>query len=410
MKLQWIPQLVVIIVNLVFDLWLFKKLRKGQGARRRAAGAHLLLSLLLLAAIVMVMAVRRDRCDNATLVAVMWALYAYYAFYAPRYLALPFYALTHFKKMGRRTRRVGTALATVVGVSAFGVMLWGAFVTPSHLKVEHVTLEFSNLPPEFDGYRIAQFSDTHLGTYNGRTEFVEQYVDSINALHPDLICFTGDLVNRKTDEAVPYVNILSRLKAPDGVLSVLGNHDDDFYMSWDSEQAKQRDRDALIALERKMGWKVLINEHVLLTRDTAQIAVVGTKSFLLWPFPRKASLDTAYADYATSKRFSILLQHNPRQWNLDIFVQNKSVDFNLRDSVDLMLSGHTHAMQCMVEIMGKKFSPARLHNRYWEGLYRHGEHKLYVNIGVGMVGIPARLGSAYPTITLITLRRKPPGK
>ena len=336
----------------------------------------------------------------------MWMLYAYYAFYVPRYIAALVWVPTHLKKSGTRTRKIGGIVATIVGILVFAFMWWGAFVTPSQLEVKRVELEFENLPEEFDGYRIAQFSDTHLSTYNGKTDFISECVDSINALDADMICFTGDLVSRQTSEALPYKKILSRLHAPDGVVSILGNHDEAGYFDWPTTKQQQADRQALIDLEREMGWKLLINENLILRRDSSEIAVVGAKCFYGWPYPQKGYLDTAYVDYDTSNRFVVLLQHNPAEWKLDRAYQKRVTMVRLADKVDLMLAGHTHAMQMMVTLFGHKFSPACFKNEYWAGTYTEGDHKLYVNIGLGMVGMPARLGSAYPEITLITLKKR----
>lgn len=406
MTIQWMPLIAMMVANLALDLWLYKKLRREKKWPRLKSGAHAVLSLLLLAMMVVTVSIPRRNCSDTVFLAVMWMMYLYFTFYAPRYVAGLVWLPTHLKKSGPRTRKVGTIASTTIGVLAFIFMLWGLFITPYRVNVERVEMEFENLPPEFDGYRIVVFSDTHLGTYNGSTKFIEKCVDSINALKPDLICFTGDLVSRHTAEALPYKKVLSRLHAPDGVVSVLGNHDDGHYKDWSSLQEREANYRAMLQLQKEMGWKLLVNDHVILRRDSSEIAVVGTKCFVGWPIPREGYLDTAYVDYKTSNRFVILLQHNPDQWKLDRAYQKRVSMVRLVDKVDLMLSGHTHAMQFVVSLFGHKFSPCRFKSDYWGGLYRDGDHKLYVNIGLGMVGIPARLGSAYPEITLITLKKR----
>ena len=407
MTIKWFPLIALLVVNFGFDLWLFRKFRRDKKWPRLKSGAHAVLSLVLLAMMVVAISIPRRQCDNGTFVAIMWMMYIYYTFYVPRYLAALVWMPTHLKKSGKLTRKIGGIAATTLGVLVFIYMWVGLLVTPYHVNVTRVELEFENLPEEFDGYRIVQFSDTHLGTYNGgKTDFIQECVDSINALNPDMICFTGDLVSRQSSEALPYKKILSTLHAPDGVISILGNHDDGHYFDWPNEQAKQADLQALIDLQKDMGWKVLQNENFILKRDSSEMAVVGTKSFLGWPFPRWGNLDTAYVDYDTSNLFVVLLQHSPDEWKLDWAYQKRVIMVRLCDKADLMLSGHTHAMQCMVTLFGYKFSPACLANDFWGGLYTEGDHKLYVNIGTGMVGMPARLGTAYPEITLITLKKR----
>lgn len=406
MTIQWFPLITLIVVNFALDLWLFRKFRRDNKWPRLKSGAHAVLSLVLLAMMVVAISIPHRQCENGTFVAIIWMIYIYYTFYAPRYLTALVWMPTHLKTSGKLTRKVGGITATVVGVLAFVYMFVGLFVIPYHMKVEQVEMEFENLPQEFDGYRIVQFSDTHLGTYNGRTEFVEEFVDSINALNPDMICFTGDLVSRQTSEALPYKDILSKLHAPDGVVSILGNHDDGHYFDWPSEKSEQANYQAMINLQKEMGWKLLLNEHFILKRDSSEIVVAGAKCFLGWPFPRYGNLDTAYVDYDKSNRFVMLLQHSPDEWKLDRAYQKRVTMLRLCDKVDLVLAGHTHAMQCRISLFGHKFSPASLVNDFWGGLYTEGDHKLYVNIGIGMVGMPARLGDAYPEITVITLKKR----
>ena len=406
MTIQWIPLITLLVVNFFLDLWLYRKFRRSERWPRLKSGAHAVLSLVLLGLMVAVVTINHRECDNSTFVAKMSMLYTYYAFYVPRYVAALAWMPTHLKHSGRRTRKVGAWAATAIGLLVFAYMCIRPAFTTYNINVNHVELEFENLPDEFDGYRIAQFSDTHLGTYKGNPRFIDFCVDSIMAQKPDLICFTGDLVSRLSSEALPHKRALSRLHAPDGVVSVLGNHDEGGYFDWPTEQQRQADRQKLIDLQREMGWKLLINDHVILRRDTSEIAVVGTKCFYGWPHPIYGNLDTAYVDYDKSDHFTILLQHNPDEWKLDRSYQKRVTMLRLCDKVDLTLCGHTHAMQCMFTIAGHKYSPAGLLNRYWGGLYTEGDNKLYVNIGVGVVGMPVRLGSAYPEITIITLKKR----
>ena len=406
MTIQWFPLIALLVVNFGLDLWLFRKFRRSTKWPRLRSGSHAVLSLLLLAMMVVAISIPRRSCDNGTFVAIMWMIYIYYTFYVPRYLAALVWMPTHLKKSGKRVRRVGAIVAPTVGVVAFLYMWMGVLLIPYHVNVEHVEMEFENLPQEFDGYRIVHISDLHLGTYNGDTQFMQECVDSINALNADMICFTGDLVSRRSEEAQPYKDLLSTLRARDGVVSILGNHDDGSYFDWPSEDARQADCQAMVDLQKSMGWKLLINDHFLLQRDSSSIAVVGTQCFHGWPFPRYGFLDTAYVDYDRDDRFVLLLQHNPLQWKLDRAYQKRVTMVRLCDKADLMLSGHTHAMQCMMSCFGRKISPAALFNDFWGGLYSDGDHKLYVNIGLGMVGMPARLGNAYPEITVITLKKR----
>ena len=406
MTIQWIPLIALLVVNFGLDLWLFRKFKRDKKWPRLKSSAHAVLSLVLLTMLIVAIAIPHRTCGNGTFLAIIWMIYIYYTFYVPRYIAAFVWMPTHLKKSGKRTRKVGGIAATVLGIVVFIYMWIGLLFIPYQLNVTRLELEFENLPEEFDGYRIVQFSDLHLGTYNGKTKFVQEVVDSINALNPDLICFTGDLVSRRTDEALPYKDILSKLHARDGVVSIQGNHDEALYFDWPSDKARRADSLALIDLQKEMGWKMLINDHIIVKRDYSELAVLGTICCHTWPFPRYLNLNDAYADYDTSKRFIVLLQHTSDVWKLDRFYQNRVIMARICDKADLTLTGHTHAMQCMITLFGHSFSPAWFVYEFWGGLYTEGDHKLYVNIGIGMVGMPARLGSAYPEITLITLKKR----
>lgn len=406
MTIRWIPLIILLVVNLALDLWLFKKFRREQHWPRLKSGVHAVTSMVLLGLIVAVMTIPYRECDNSTFVAIMWMIFTYYAFYVPRYLAALVWLPTHLKRSGTRTRRVGGVAATCVGIAIFLFMWSGVFYTTHHINVNRLELEFEDLPADFDGYRIVQFSDTHLGTYCDNTSFIAQCVDSINALGADMICFTGDLVSRESSEALPFKDELSRLQAPDGVISVLGNHDDGHYKQWSSIEQQHADMQALIALQEQMGWKVLIDDYFVLKHDTSEIAIAGAKRYLGWPFKKNGSLDSALVDHEKNNRFTILLQHVPDQWILKQAYQERVTSLHKANRVDLMLSGHTHAMQLMITLFGRNYSPAKFNFKSWGGLYNEGDNKLYVNIGIGMVGTPVRLGTAYPEITLITLKKK----
>jgi hypothetical protein len=317
-------------------------------------------------------------------------LYTFFAILAPKALGMVVHGL------GRLLRqRWLTVCAFIVAALVFGVMWWGAVVTPRTIEVREVELAFDRLPAEFDGYRIVQWSDAHLGTYNGRTPVVERWVETINGLHPDMICFTGDLVSRTTAEAEPYRDILSRLHAPDGVFSVLGNHDYDNYVHWDDEKAKLADRKALCDLQRDMGWRLLNDDYVLIKRGDSQMVLIGNENFGDRPGEKRGSLPKAYSGLRDNN-FKIQLQHNPYAWRANTLTNS---------NIDLMLAGHTHAWQLMLKLGKWRWSPASWHYPEWGGAYHEGDRWLYVNIGTGMVGTPMRIG-ATPEITVITLRSR----
>ena len=294
---------------------------------------------------------------------------------------------------------VGIPLGVTWGLVAAGVVLLAVLAGYTwgwrHLVVREVEMSWPTLPPEFDGYRVTLFSDLHMGTIAYHPNFVKRVIGKVNDQRADLIVFGGDLVNRRSSEAVPFKAALARLRARDGVISVLGNHDYADYIDTDSA-ARVADVAALVALQRSLGWNVLRHEHITLNRGNQHIVIAGDENYGHGPHPDYSDL-AATLTGVNSGEFTILLQHDPRQWRQDVVKATP---------VDLMLSGHTHAMQCIVSVAGHRFSPACIADREWGGFYAEGRQQLHVNTGLGMVGTPMRLG-ATPAITVITLSRNP---
>jgi predicted MPP superfamily phosphohydrolase len=219
-------------------------------------------------------------------------------------------------------------------------------------------------------------------------------IDRVLAEKPDLILFTGDLVNDISKEVDPYKEIFSRLKAPMGVFSTLGNHDYGDYIWWETPELKKANLDRLKQLQADMGWRLLMNEHVALEKDGQQIALIGIENWSAKArFPKHGRLDEAYA--GTEKYpFKILMSHDPSHWDAEVRPHYPDID--------LALAGHTHGMQFGVEIPGLKWSPVQYVYKQWAGLYEEGRQKLYVNRGFGFIGYPGRVG-ILPEITVIEL-------
>ena len=390
MKIHWLGLIVVAVLCIAMDVYICRRLRRN-GYRWLAwfNGALAVLTAALATAVA-VMPLSEATTPNSTFVMGQYMLYTFFALVVPKALGLMLYGIGRLIK-----QRWMTVCAFIVAALVFGVMWWGAIVTPGKIEVKEVEMYFDRLPDAFDGYRIVQWSDAHLGTYNGRTAIVERQIQTINSLHADLICFTGDLVSRKTDEAQPYSDLLANLHAPDGVYSVLGNHDYDNYVRWDDERAKELDRLTLQMLQLKAGWKLLNDDYALIKRGDDQIVLIGTENFGDHPFEKRGNLAKAYSGL-NDGNFKILLQHNPYAWRANILTNS---------NIDLMLAGHTHAWQLMLTLGNWRWSPACWRYPEWGGAYREGEQQLYVNIGTGMVGTPMRIG-ATPEITVITLKKR----
>ncbi len=277
----------------------------------------------------------------------------------------------------------------------FATMLHGMVSTAFNFAVRREQVVIPDLPSAFDGLRVAHISDMHCGSF-ASTDSVERAVELIMNEKPDIICFTGDMVNNKAEEAEPFREVLSRLKAPMGVFSVLGNHDYGDYVPWDSAIEKKANLDRLKTLQKEAGLDLLVNEHRMLERDGQRIAVAGVENWgAAMRFPKYG--DLRKATHGTERTpFVLLLSHDPSHWEAEVVK-----DF---PQVGLTLSGHTHGFQFGVDIPGFKWSPVQYVYRQWAGLYSNGKQHIYVNRGLGFLGFMGRVGIR-PEITVLELVR-----
>lgn len=281
-------------------------------------------------------------------------------------------------------------ISALPALAMLGYILFGAIKGKENFKVREVTFTSAKLPEEFDGYRVMQLSDIHSGSWKGNPKALKKAIDLCNRQNADLALFTGDLVNSRSDELLEFTEIFSELKTKDGVYSVLGNHDYGTYVKWNSEADRIANIDSLIARENRMGWRMLNNSHTIIRRGNDSIAVIGVENSGRPPFPDYACLKEASA--GTEGMFQILMSHDPTHWRRQVLPES---------DIELTLSGHTHDMQ--ITFFGLSVSSFIYpeHN----GMYMEGERGLYVNIGLGHVLFPMRLG-AWPEITVITLKKK----
>ncbi|MBR3886449.1 MAG: metallophosphoesterase [Alistipes sp.] len=269
--------------------------------------------------------------------------------------------------------------------------IYGTVVERNRFRTEKVEIASESVPTTFDGYRIVHISDMHLMSFAGREGALRRAVDKINALEPDMIAFTGDLVTMGPEELDGLQDILATLRAKDGVYSILGNHDYSEYRRWDSQQAKREALEELKRREGEMGWRLLINENEAIVRGEDKLSVIGVenisgnRSFRTYGDLQKALKDA-------DGEYKVLLSHDPTHWRAEVVGKS---------DIDLTLSGHTHAMQ--ISLLG--WSPASLMYDEYRGLYNDGKQHLYVNVGLGQTAVNARFGAA-PEITLITLKHK----
>lgn len=322
------------------------------------------------------------------------------------FLAVPQFVFTFCSAVGWACRRLrhgsrnwGKLVGLVLAVVAFFSFIYGFTWGFRKMEVKRFTVYVPDLPKAFDGYRIVHFSDIHLGSYYGwRGNLPQRDIDSINTQHADLICFTGDIQNVMPSELTPYKSLLSSLKARDGVMSVLGNHDYSWYVGTDDEQEKRRIEQAVQRFERSLGWRLLMNEHVVLHRGGDSIYVAGTENY---DKPKRTQVARSLYGIRPG-HFVLMLQHIPTQWR-EMWPSTINEKHGSKDSVlvapQLTLSGHTHAGQ--IRVLGLRPS---LFAPFDYGLYEREGCQLYTTSGLGGT-VPIRIG-ATAEIAVITLRRK----
>jgi len=283
--------------------------------------------------------------------------------------------------------QTGLALAAIPFTGILYGMIQGRF----NFKVLEHKLSFKKLPKAFDGLRIVQISDIHIGSFFSNHKPVEAAIASINQLKPDLIFFTGDLVNNYAKETDGWIDIFSKLEAKIGKYSILGNHDYGDYGQYDSEEEKTANFEGVKQANRDMGFRLMLNESLKIQKDGEEFDLIGVENWGEGGFHKKGDLPKALQG-VNPESFKLLLSHDPSHW-----------DSQVRDTdIDLTLSGHTHGMQFGVEIGNFKWSPVKYRYPRWAGLYRESEQYIHVNRGFGYIGFPGRVG-LMPEITLIEL-------
>jgi predicted MPP superfamily phosphohydrolase len=285
-------------------------------------------------------------------------------------------------------------LALLAAVVLFGLMVDGVVRGRDNFTVRHVTLNLPNLPPAFDGLTITQISDLHVGSFANGAELAKG-IDLAAAQKSDLVLMTGDLVNGKADELEGRLDILGRIRAPLGVYAVLGNHDFGTYNRWPRPEDQEANFQRILAAYPRLGWRLLRNEHVVLTRGDDRLALLGVDNWSRRFGPSHGDLEAACRG-VDGVACRLLMSHDPSHWDAEIRPKHPEIV--------VTFSGHTHAGQFGIERPGFRWSPAEWFYVEWAGLYQEGSQYLYVNRGLGFIGLMGRVGIP-PEITVFTLHR-----
>jgi len=293
-------------------------------------------------------------------------------------------------------RRFLSLIAMGIAAVPFGALLYGMFKGKYNFKVLKYTMEYDDLPDAFDGYQITQISDVHSGSFDNRKK-IEYAIDLVNQQRSDVLLFTGDLVNNKTEEMHPWKELFSKLEAKDGKFSVLGNHDYGDYVEWDTPEEKSKNLQDLKDLQKEIGFDLLLNDSRYLQKGNERIALIGVENWGKGGFKKAGDLQKAKSAIQNDD-FKILMSHDPSHWEEEVIPD----DYHYH----LTLSGHTHGMQFGIEIPGWiKWSPVKWRYKQWAGIYEEMGQYINVNRGFGFLGYPGRVG-IWPEITVITLKKK----
>ena len=286
----------------------------------------------------------------------------------------------------------GNTAGTVFGALIVATTIYGYTLGFSELETRRITFVSKDLPEEFDGYKIVQFSDAHVGTFSTDKAYIlSNAIDSMNKERPDLIVFTGDLQNMQPSEIRQHESILKRLHGKDGTISILGNHDYSYYLDTD-EKTKEKNNSETKSIQKEMGWTLLCNESRTIYRGNDSIVVAGMEyEGKSKKVPNRGDLKKTLKGIDQEKSFIIMLQHDPTSWETEILPQSKA---------QLTLSGHTHAGQ--MKIFG--WSPVSLIYKEWGGIYYSGKRAINVSTGIGGF-VPFRFNCP-GEIVVITLKKE----
>lgn len=292
-----------------------------------------------------------------------------------------------------RSKFLSTLGAFVAGVPFF-TLFYGMARNAYRYQIRKIKVPIRGLPAGLEGLRIVQISDIHSGSFTA-VDPIRKSIEAIQSLKPDLLFFTGDLVNYKADEVLPYLKIYEQMKGRYGSYSVFGNHDYGDYFQWDRPEDKQLNLETLKQHHAAIGWNLLLNRHEVIEINGEKLSIIGVENFSASRrFSKYGNLATAYAGVPTDS-LKLLLSHDPSHWDFEINKQYQDIA--------LTCSGHTHGFQFGIEIPGYfKWSPSQYVYDKWAGLYQAGQQFLYVNRGFGFLGYPGRVG-ILPEITLLEL-------
>lgn len=394
---MYLPLIIGIITFILLsDIWFYRKMKK-RGFYLWFRILSLLPALFFICTMFYIRYEMRDSADYQIAANIQWVIFTLVTIYFPKYIYILFYHINKAynyvrKKQVRTFRQIG--FATAIFMIAF--LVYGAVVTTNDFYVKEQVISVEDLPDGFEDYKIVLLADFHLGNWNNRYKIMQPIIRLVNQQKADIIIFAGDLINNYADETYGWEQHFKQLHAQQGMYAVLGNHDYGDYTNWDSKEEKMVNLETTKNNIRSLGFNLLLNEHTEIIKDGDTLTLVGVENYGSVHFARYSDLKKALK--GTDKhRKKILITHDPTHWQEEVIDKHPNIF--------LTLSGHTHAAQLGIMIGKFKFSPASLIYPQWDGLYRHNQQYIYVNRGMGFVGVPLRIGVP-PEITILRLKKK----
>lgn len=397
MTMYWFELILILLIIVICDYWFYKKMKK-----------HLFytwfIRLSIVPAILFTLTFLYIRFGfkynhNYKIASdLQWTFFFFGLIYIPKMIYITFYYINKlynalFGVHSYVMRRIGYAVSIIIVL----IMGYGNIVTRDQVQLVKQNIEVENLPSTFNNFKIAVFADMHIGNWHNRYQLIENIIPIINNEKPDIIVFAGDMVNNFADELDGWSPYFKQLKSKSGNFAVLGNHDYGDYTNWKTTKKKEDNLHEIKQHIRELGFRLLLNEHVYLVKGNDSIVLMGVENWSGLDKHRYG--DLSQAQQGTNPMMNkILISHDPMHWDAEVIGKK---------DIFLTIAGHTHGGQIGIVNKRLKISPAQLIFKQWEGLYKKGEQYLYVNRGIGYVGIPLRVG-VRPEITILTLKETTP--
>ena len=395
MKLYTSVLILLLLIIIIPDIFFYLKL-KNRNVRPVFIILHLIPAFLFSGIFFYIKFELINQQNFRIIVIVMWFYFFFLLIYIPKLLHIIFYFLNYlFKLIFKRDSIYFNILRIVLTVLVVGIMLFSAYITPRNFEVSNINVPVQNLPKSFDGYKIVHISDIHLGSWNNKYERFNPVIEKINQQNADIIIFSGDMVNNFAGETEGWRSVFIKLESKSGKFAVLGNHDYGDYIDWSSETDRKSNRLRINQSIRDFGFRLLLNESVFLKQGSDSLLLAGVENWSKFAHSHYENLDMALKN-KTIEIPKILISHDPTHWEEEVIGKK---------DIFLTLSGHTHAAQLGIRIGKKIYSPAAFVFKHWAGLYEVNSQYLYVNRGLGYMGLPMLIGLK-PEITVITLRKK----